>query len=168
VVVPSVGVREWLAEQLALRLGATGARDGVAANISFRFPGVLDHFMPGRPEDDPWSVSAMTAALLPLCTSGKWRDLLAARTAAAGGPLRFASRMADRFDRYHARRPAMIRLWEAGARALAPDERRQTRGARASCGGPAPRGGVWPEPLRQKSMIAPAAVSTPQVVHPIT
>jgi exodeoxyribonuclease V gamma subunit len=120
VVVPSVGVREWLTEQVALRLGATGARDGVAANISFRFPGVLDHFMPGRPEDDPWSVSAMTAALLPLCTSGKWRDLLAARTAAAGGPLRFASRMADRFDRYHARRPAMIRLWEKGARSLAP------------------------------------------------
>ena len=28
VVVPSVGVREWLAERLATRLGASGARDG--------------------------------------------------------------------------------------------------------------------------------------------
>ena len=120
VVVPSVGVREWLTEQVALRLGATNGRDGVAANISFRFPGVLDHFMPGRPEDDPWSVSAMTAALLRLCGGGKWRDDLAARIAAAGGPLRFARTMADRFDRYHARRPAMIRLWEKGARSLAP------------------------------------------------
>ena len=122
VVVPSVGVREWLAEQLALRLGATGARDGVAANVDFRFPAVLDHFMPGRPEDDPWSVPAMTSALLSVCGSEKWHGRLAPRIEAAGGPLRFASRLADRFDRYHARRPAMIRLWEAGARALAPEE----------------------------------------------
>lgn len=120
VVVPSVGVREWLTEQVALRLGATNGRDGVAANISFRFPGVLDHFMPGRPEDDPWSVPDMTAALLRLLGDPKRRDELAARIAAAGGPLRFAHTMADRFDRYHARRPAMIRLWEKGARSLAP------------------------------------------------
>lgn len=120
VVVPSVGVREWLTEQVALRLGATNGRDGVAANIAFRFPGVLDHFMPGRPEDDPWSVTAMTAALLRLCGGGKWRERLAPRISSAGGPLRFAHKMADRFDRYHARRPAMIRLWEKGAWSLAP------------------------------------------------
>lgn len=120
VVVPSVGVREWLTEQVALRLGATSGRDGVAANISFRFPGVLDHFMPGRPEDDPWSVTAMTAALLRLCGGGKWHEHLGSRIASAGGPLRFAHKMADRFDRYHARRPAMIRMWEKGAWSLAP------------------------------------------------
>lgn len=120
VVVPSVGVREWLVEQVALRLGATSGRDGVSANIQFRFPGVLDHFMPGRPEDDPWSVTAMTAALLRLCGGGKWHEHLGARIVSAGGPLRFAHRMADRFDRYHARRPAMIRLWEKGAWSLAP------------------------------------------------
>lgn len=122
VVVPSVGVREWLAERLATRLGASGARDGIAANIDFRFPAVLDHFMPGRPEDDPWSVPAMTSALLRLCDAEPWRGRLAPRIEAAGGPLGLASRLADRFDRYHARRPAMIRLWETGAWALAPEE----------------------------------------------
>jgi len=122
VVVPSVGVREWLVERLATRLGASGSRDGVVANVDFRFPAALDHFMPGRPEDDPWTPSAMTAALLTLCDTDPWRRRLSSKVAAVGGPLRFASRLADRFDRYHARRPAMIRRWELGAWSLAPEE----------------------------------------------
>ncbi|MFM8389992.1 MAG: exodeoxyribonuclease V subunit gamma, partial [Actinomycetota bacterium] len=38
----------------------------------------------------------------------------------AGGALSAAARLADRFDRYHARRPMMIRAWEKGSPVMAP------------------------------------------------
>ena len=38
----------------------------------------------------------------------------------SGGPLLAARAIADRFDRYHVRRPAMIREWEKGIPILSP------------------------------------------------
>ena len=41
IAVPSKGVERWVLQQLSMQLGATGVRDGVAANIGFPSPAML-------------------------------------------------------------------------------------------------------------------------------
>ena len=112
-IVPTAGVKAWLAPQIASRLGATdGVNDGVLMNVRIGYAGMLNSILRGGINDDrdPWSIENMTMALLHILTndSSNYSDLEAKH----GGKLRAARALADRFDRYAARRPSLIRNWE--------------------------------------------------------
>jgi exodeoxyribonuclease V gamma subunit len=119
VVAPTQGVHLWLGERLAQSLGAMpGRHDGIAANIRFAFPGALvSEALGGRVEDDPWGVPRLTMALLDLLHQ---RPELVPATRLHGGTLAAARDLADRFDRYHVHRPAMIEAWARGDAVLTP------------------------------------------------
>ena len=119
VIVPNAGVRAWLLQTLSTRVG-TGplGGDGIAMGISVRYVGELDRLI-GKPDmgADPWSVGPLAVSLLSVIDSPdrSWSE----HARRLGGGLRAARLMADRFDRYHARRPSMIREWEDGRAVLA-------------------------------------------------
>ncbi len=112
VIVPNVGVRDWLTAELGGRLGSTGHGDGVVANIRFSFTDWLnaealdltDQLDPRwLPERLPWTMLAVlhrTPDLMP-----GFRD--------SDRPLALARHAADLIDRYTAHRPAMLRSWLA-------------------------------------------------------
>jgi exodeoxyribonuclease V gamma subunit len=117
---PSNGVKAWLLPELARRVGARpGKEDGVVANVQVGYLGSLTKFIvPHRHRDiDPWSVESMTAVLLGLIVGDASLSSFVQR---AGGELRAAARLAERFDRYHARRPMMIRAWDKGSPVMSP------------------------------------------------
>lgn len=117
---PTNGAKAWLLPELAKRVGAReGKNDGVIANVQVGYLGSLNTFIvPQRFRDfDPWSIESMTAAILGIVAEGPAYVSLVRR---AGGTLQAAARLADRFDRYHARRPMMIRAWEKGSPVMAP------------------------------------------------
>ena len=112
-IVPTAGMKAWLAPQIASRLGATdGVNDGVLMNVRIGYAGMLNSILRGgiNDEQDPWSIENMTMALLHILTSdsSNYSNLAAKH----GGKLRAARALADRFDRYAARRPSLIRNWE--------------------------------------------------------
>ena len=118
VIVPTAGVRAWLFAHLADEFG-------VVANVEVGYLGMLNRFLDPdrRADDDPWSIERVTSVLLDILNddrdhpySGHVKTLIANH----GGPLRAARYVADRFDRYAARRPHMISQWERGVPALAP------------------------------------------------
>ena len=119
IVVPTMGVKAWLTSQLATRLGVSkpGALDGVVANVDISFPGTLNRLLHNRSGIDPWAVEHLTFHVLQVLSGTNAYDVHIAR---AGGPLLAARTIADRFDRYHMRRPAMIRKWEEGIPVLSP------------------------------------------------
>jgi len=119
IVVPTMGVKAWLISQLATRLGVSkpGALDGVVANVDISFPGTLNRLLHSRSGIDPWAVEHLTFSVLQVLAGTNAYDVHIAR---AGGPLLAARAIADRFDRYHMRRPAMIRNWEEGIPVLSP------------------------------------------------
>lgn len=123
VLVPTEGTRAWMASELAARNGARdGFRDGVVARVEFLHPGALRRLLVPTParRDDPWSVDRLTITVLPfLVDNPEFEE----RCRRAGGPLLLARRLADRFDHYHTRRPAMIRLWEQGIASLSPSQK---------------------------------------------
>jgi exodeoxyribonuclease V gamma subunit len=122
VAVPSEGMRRWLSLALARHLGANGpgVGDGVAANISFAFPGslrlrVLDA---ERAEDDPdpWRTERLAWAVIEVLDHHVDDPLLALLRRLPEGGSRYgrARRVADLFDRYHLHRVHMVRAWAAG------------------------------------------------------
>jgi exodeoxyribonuclease V gamma subunit len=66
---------------------------------------------------DPWSIEYLTMAVLHVISGRSEYDAIIRKH---GGPLQAARMLADRFDKYHARRPMMIRSWEKGSPVLAP------------------------------------------------
>ena len=117
---PTNGAKAWLLPELAKRVGAReGKNDGVVANVQVGYLGSLNKFIvPQRYRDfDPWSIESMTAAILGIIAEDPAHASLVRR---AGGALPAAARLADRFDRYHARRPMMIRAWDKGSPVMAP------------------------------------------------
>lgn len=122
IVVPNAGVRAWLLQQLAHKMGATdGLTNGAVGNLNIGFVGLLDRFvMPDRSREDPWDVDRLTFAVLQAISNLSGETDLAANISRLGGGLKAARVLADRFDRYHARRPHMIRCWEAGRAELSP------------------------------------------------
>lgn len=122
IVVPNAGVRAWLLQKLAYSLGAsTDRNDGVVANVEVGFIGMLDKFvMPGSRAHDPWGVDYLTFAVLRAIHDLSADHEVQSNIARLGGGLKAARTMADRFDRYHARRPLMIRRWEDGEPTLSP------------------------------------------------
>ena len=112
-IVPTAGVKAWLAPQIASRLGATeGVNDGVLMNVRIGYAGMLNSILRGgiNDEHDPWSIESMTMALLHILTNDS--SNFSNHVAKHGGKLRAARALADRFDRYAARRPSLIRNWE--------------------------------------------------------
>ena len=120
VVLPTVGTQAWLTAELARRLGATatGTGDGIVAGVEFSYPGSIAQLvLPAALEADLWSVDRLTFTVLDVVMQSPRLRFLSRR---AGGPLLAARQIADRFDRYHFRRPGMILAWEAGQPVLAP------------------------------------------------
>lgn len=116
VVVQSLGLRKWLGQQLAARLG-------VAMNIRFPFPATFIAEALGtmaRGEEPspiyqrevlPWRIHAALPELL-----GE-REFAQLRNYAGSEPLRLwqlAGQVAGVFDKYLAYRPEMLIRWEAG------------------------------------------------------
>lgn len=121
-IVPNAGVRVWLLQKLAHTMGADpGQVNGAIGNVEVGFIGMLDRFItPGRRDADPWSLEHLTFAVLQAVHDLRDDADVAANIQRLGGGLKAARTMADRFDRYHARRPHMIRCWEAGRAELSP------------------------------------------------
>ncbi len=126
VTVANHGFRNWVQQQLAVRLGApTGAGDGVVANTTMSMPGalrwrVLNAFRSagadGAVEEvDPWQVERLTWTVLGLIVAGG--DGVDARLGKPpeGGTLSArAAAIAELFDRYSVHRPSMVLSWIAG------------------------------------------------------
>lgn len=119
--VPTAGIRDWLQQQLALRLGTTIGHDGVSANIEMLFPSRFVARALGRPAhvDDPWDIDHLTWAVLTALESGAV-IVPGYTTRAAPHPItahtRYATarRITDLFDRYANNRPAMLHQWYLG------------------------------------------------------
>ena len=121
IVVPTAGVKAWLMPEIAKKLGTSSptTSDGVIANVEVDFPGSLTKFMKPqvKGERDPWLIENLTFHVLDVISAdGRYEAVIKQ----SGGPLIAARAIADRFDRYHVRRPAMIRLWEQGKATVSP------------------------------------------------
>jgi exodeoxyribonuclease V gamma subunit len=122
IAVPTLGMRRWLALELARSLGVSGpgVRDGIAANIAFPFPGSLRKAVldAGRDEGavDPWQVDRLTWAVLDVLHEERDDARLAPITSLPPGATWFgrARSLADLFDRYAAWRPDLLLQWHAG------------------------------------------------------
>ncbi len=123
IVVSNAGTRAWLSAELATRLGATDAGDGVLAGVDICYPGSLARLLePATLRDaDPWSLDRLTFAVLGVITDSDDRAELVSRF---GGPLLAARALAERFDVYHVRRPEMIRAWAEGRATQSPTAQR--------------------------------------------
>ena len=121
IVVPTAGVKAWLMSEVAKQLGTSGpnSEDGIIANVEVDFPGSLTKFLkpPVIGERDPWLIENLTFHVLDAISADAQYEPIIKRS---GGPLIAARAIADRFDRYHVRRPAMIRLWEQGKGTVSP------------------------------------------------
>jgi len=122
VLVPSLGMRAWLSQELSKRLGATGTgtHDGVAANIRFPFPGSLRWTFlaaAGGSEDgtDPWQEDRLVWSVLeilherPAELDGRLVDRRSGVALAAR-----AQAVASLFDGYNVHRRAMVEAWADG------------------------------------------------------
>jgi exodeoxyribonuclease V gamma subunit len=112
--VPTAGMRDWLQQQLGLRLGAGPYRDGIAANIEMVFPGRFRAAALGNSLDStsPWDIERLTWTVLEVLSSGAvevpgWRP-------GGHGTYSTARHIADLFDRYAINRPQLIQQWAAG------------------------------------------------------
>ncbi len=123
VAVPNFGMRVWLQQQLAARLGAGTLGDGIAANLELPFPGslrwtILRAHAAGDGRDaapDPWQVDRLVWPVLEVMAdppTGLDRRLT--DTAPGVPPAARAGPVADLFDRYGVHRPAMLAEWVAG------------------------------------------------------
>lgn len=121
IIVPNAGVRSWLLQQIAQSVG-TGPRggDGVAANLIVKYLGHLDTLMGrGEAEEDRWAVGPLSITILSVLN--RPGEPFGVHASKLGGGLKAARSLADRFDRYQARRPSMIRQWAAGNPVLEPE-----------------------------------------------
>lgn len=121
VCVPTVGVRDWLQQQLALVLGATDHCDGIVANIDMVFPNRFMAAALGQPihATGPWDIERLTWTVLQVLDSGVVE--VPGRGGATKpdgsntrGTYSTARRIADMFDRYANNRPQMLQQWKAG------------------------------------------------------
>lgn len=147
IAVPTRGVERWLAQQLALTLGAAGAGDGVAANIEFPSPtalvdNVLAVVAGMEPDADPWRGERLAGGVLSVLdeSSGQpWCAILDHHLGAGQAPgsyrrgRRFATatQIARLFSAYADNRPSMLVDWaherdtDGAGTDLAPDARWQ-------------------------------------------
>ena len=117
IAVPTAGMRDWLQQQLSLRLGAAGRSDGVAANIEMVFPGRFVRSALGQPlsSDDPWDIDHLTWAVLQTLESNS--VAVPGRpevTSPSSARYTTARRIADLFDGYANNRPQLLQQWVLG------------------------------------------------------
>ncbi|MEO6122709.1 MAG: exodeoxyribonuclease V subunit gamma [Ilumatobacteraceae bacterium] len=121
--VPTVGVRDWLQQQLALRLGAGQHQDGIAANIDMVFLNRFTAAALGQPTGvtSPWDLEQLTWTVLRVLHRATvdvpgWRARRRhdADDVSASGTYATARRIADLFDRYANHRPQLLQQWAAG------------------------------------------------------
>ena len=121
IVVPTAGVKAWLMSEVAKQLGTSSpnSQDGIIANVEVDFPGSLTKFLKPQVmgERDPWLIENLMFYVLDVISADAQYKPIIKRS---GGPLIAARSIADRFDRYHVRRPAMIRLWEQDKATVSP------------------------------------------------
>ncbi len=120
IAVGSDGLQRWLQLELAKHLGAQNGRsDGVAANITFAYPGTLRTavLLAGteRPEFDPWLIDQLVWSVMETLIKHADDPLLAAfADTSRRSRYRRARQIAERFGAYQLHRPAMLRAWLAG------------------------------------------------------
>lgn len=120
IAVGSDGLQRWLQLELAKHLGARDGRsDGVAANITFAYPGTLRTavLLAGteRPEFDPWLVDQLVWSVMESLVEHAGDPMLAAFADTSRRSLyRRARQIAERFGAYQLHRPAMLRAWFDG------------------------------------------------------
>ena len=126
--VPTRGVERYLAQQLAQRLGTSGAGDGVCAGVGFPSPaelfGSVIATMSGiEYADDPWRPDLLTWSILEVIDASlndPWASALRSHIRGSDGQGRpgrrwaLARRLARLFDRYGQERPELVRDWRAG------------------------------------------------------
>ncbi len=184
--IPTRGMKRWLSQQLAQALGAApGGRDGICANVEFRFLGGLIGqalAVTGTgPDDDPWHPDRIVWTLIEAVEglrAAAWLEHLVSHIGLDGsadpdgvrrgrryGVLRH---VADLFDRYAMHRPDMVRAWAAGrledgqGSPLGPDvvwQARLWQAARARIGVPSLPERLMAECTRIR--IAPDGVDLP-------
>lgn len=111
VVVPNVGVRDWLQRELCTRLG--GGEAGIVANIRFMF---VQQFLDtvfeasGSTSVENWRIDRL------MWSVHRAIDLIGRESipGAVKSPLTVARVVADLFDRYGVHRPSMLRYWGHG------------------------------------------------------
>jgi exodeoxyribonuclease V gamma subunit len=121
IIVPNAGVRAWLLQQIANRVGVTpGKTDGIAAQVNIKYLGALDGFLGrGFADSDPWEVGPLSISILNVLQSVT-DTAITTNVERLGGGLKAARAIADKFDQYHARRPSMILEWINSGPNLAP------------------------------------------------
>ncbi|HUY07182.1 MAG TPA: exodeoxyribonuclease V subunit gamma [Acidimicrobiales bacterium] len=124
VAVPSLGMQRWTKLELARSLGSSqGREDGIAANISFNFPGKLRQLVfeaAGRErsgdDNDPWQIDQLVWTIFEILEiDARDREIhnMPGLPVGASSYGR-ARRIADLFDRYALHRPELIEEWRAG------------------------------------------------------
>jgi exodeoxyribonuclease V gamma subunit len=131
IAVPTRGMERWLTQRLSARLGGSpGRTDGVCANVEFPFPGrliggAITTASGIEPDDDPWPPERSVWTLLDVvqeCLGEPWLSRLATHLGWTPsedddsaerrfGRLRL---IADLYDHYGVRRPAMLQAWARG------------------------------------------------------
>lgn len=113
VVVPNVGVRDWLQRELGTRLRGDGAPAGIVANVRFMFvQQFLDTvFAASDGVADPgWDIERLTWVVHRAIDSVGRSSI----PSASAKPLTTARVVADLFDRYGVHRPSMLLHWRQG------------------------------------------------------
>jgi exodeoxyribonuclease V gamma subunit len=110
VVVPSVGQRDWLLEQLGALLVPEHGGAGICTNVEFWFPADFNRRIvaTGAVADDPWDPQQLGWTILGLLDS---QAAIAPRFDESKRPLSLAQRIAELFDRYGVHRPELLRQW---------------------------------------------------------
>ncbi|MFM8855663.1 MAG: exodeoxyribonuclease V subunit gamma [Actinomycetota bacterium] len=115
VVVPNIGVRDWLQRELSSRLdsGRNGRSSGIVANVRFMFvQQFLDTIFTASnlSNIDDWDIEHLTWSVHRAIDS-MGRSVI---PGASTKPLAVARVIADLFDRYGVHRPSMLRYWSNG------------------------------------------------------
>lgn len=115
VVVPNIGVRDWLQRELGSRLASQGrvSTAGIVANVRFMF---VQQFLDtvfsasGAEFVEDWNIDHLTW-FVHRAIDAIGRPSI---PGAATRPLTVARVIADLFDRYGVHRPSMLRYWQQG------------------------------------------------------
>ena len=168
---PTRGMERWLTQRISARLGASpGRRDGVCANVEFPFPGRLIGGAVATasgidPADDPWPPERSVWPLLEVVEQSlgePWLTRLATHLGYTGsspdssGAARRFGRLrliADLYDQYGVRRPAMLQAWAQGD---------DSDGS----GDPLPPGAIWQAELWRRLRAAIAIPSPAERLDP--
>lgn len=124
VVIQSAGMRRWLSHQLSERLGQTGHRDGICANVRFQYPDRIVHEIirtstgedpdRWRPDRLVWSIVEVLPGIIDETEAGPLRTYLERTDQVDRRNYALCHRIAGQLYRYVIYRPTMITDWRQG------------------------------------------------------